>query len=105
MLGLLLSVVTTDHTEGDSCHSQAPGSPRPHPDGLSLPCQPLCMPACGDMCEQHHVYSLKYVTPRFFYRPGPEQANAGVGGGGGPSGPHQREEGVDSQSRYLQEVN
>lgn len=63
------------------------------------------MPTCGDMCGQHHVYILKYVTPRFSCRPGPEQANAGVGGGGVPSGPHQREEGVDSHSRYLQEVN
>lgn len=56
-------------------------SPSP-PDGLSRPSQPLCMPACGDMCEQHHVYSLKGVTPRSSCRSGPEQVSAGVGGGG-----------------------
>lgn len=60
----------------------------------------------GICVNSMHVCCLKGVTPRFSCRPGPEQADAGVGGGGSePSGsPIKGGEGVDNQSRYLQDV-
>lgn len=52
------------------------------------PCVCLLVGTC---VSSMHVCSLKGVTPRFSCRPGPEQADAGVGSGGGRSPPPSKE--------------
>lgn len=80
--------------------------PTPTQMAYPSPSSPCACLRVGICVNSKHAYSLKGVTPRFSCRPGPEQADAGVGeGGSGPSGsPIKGGEGVDSQSRYLQDV-
>lgn len=57
---ILWSPLTTQPNEGDSSNIlRLRGSPILYPDGLSWPYQPLYVPACGDMCEQHACVLLK----------------------------------------------
>lgn len=57
--------------KGSSAILRLQGSPNPHPDGLSQPSQPLCVPACGDMCEQHACVQLERCNSKILLQARP----------------------------------
>lgn len=74
---ILWSSLTTQPNEGDSSTIlRLQGSPNPHPDGPSWPYQPLCVPACGDMCEQH--VQLERCNSKILCRLGPSTLMLGL---------------------------
>lgn len=81
----------------------------PTPTQMAYPGPPsLCVCLLEGVCvNSMHVCSLKGVTPRFSCRPAPEQADAGLGGGGSePSGsPVKRGEGVDRAGIFRMYTN